>query len=362
MSTRFHRKQEILDWIKWNTRQASDLSEIVNLAPEIREKLMSVEDDNWVFYDNKTDTIKICDVELTHTSAYERAILIENLRAGDKLGLKATGDDLVVVNNMGSEVGNLSINDNFREAVKCNDFKNISVVATNVLPKSARGKGAKKAILNVTVEATFLPIDRTGTNCIFVVTEGDQIQGWHQKVDVIYSNMKLEDAKALFEIHNRANDEYNEEKTDVGYAGLDNLVDEINEARLKMRKEKTPGVNYSEITTNSYDFMSKVKVAIKENPGRYGNLLKYVDRDQIEYADFDVFYKNTAIDMVSYYWEDQVRCSQSEYEAVDFYHHLYTVVELFAGDKLPIDFEDEDVVSAFGTKEFVAFADMSYGC
>lgn len=367
MSTRYQRLQKILEWVKINTVNIDDLSEYEDrFSPEMLESLKNEEGHNWISYDEETRILKLSDIELAHTSSPERVKTIEELPEGSKLQLVVNDDVIVVTDCMGNEIGSdTEMSHNLVDVINNNDVEILSVVATKVIPKSMRGKGARKAIVEITAEIKLLPCDTTGTKCIFVKTEGDQVQGWHQKIDVIYSSMPVEDAKLLFMVWNRIKDEYNDENTDVGYAGLDNLVDEIIAARAKMRSEKNNEFGYDRLEDiedeEEYTFASYVENAIYED-SKYRNLLKYVSFEDMRYgASFENYYEPTILDVKTYYWEDQVRCTSKEYDKNDYFHR-YEVIELFEGDTLPVDFDDEDVVSIFGTGKFVAFADLSYGC
>ena len=371
MATRYQARKSIIDWIRLNTVYVNDLSEfntayvdessnLVNFSPKIRDTLKSMAESKWLSYDEETDIVKICDLALTHTSSSKRVSAIDELEAGTKLDLKVDGGEIIAIDSLGREIGDCSnISDVFAEALENGDIKVVSVVANKITEK-----GTKKPLVNVTIDIKLLPVDHSDAKCIFALTEGDQVQGWAQRIEVIYSNMPVDDAKLLFEIYNRRNDEYLGGNDDTSYAGLDNLADEITEARKKMRSEMKAGDNYSEFECDDNDFAQILSKAIKENSDKYGNLLKYtgyINPDNIRYVDFTDIYEKTILDKETYYWIDQVRCSFEEYEGLSF-NHFYSVAELFEGNTLPIDFKDEDVISTFGTKKFIAFADLSYGC
>lgn len=197
-------------------------------------------------------------------------------------------------------------------------------------------------------------------NSIFCFVGGDQINCWVQKIRVVCTSIPVSSAKLLFEIINRQDKQYLKETDTTGYAGLDNLQDEIDFMRDKMIKEENPSFKYGNVN-KEFDWLgSMVNYYIDSEPSRYGALREYIDEDN-ESDMFDELIENYIVDEKTYYWVEQSRVSEQEYdEYSDGYHHWYDVVELF--DELPVNFNDKDVVSIFNTNKAIAFLDLSYGC
>ena len=198
-------------------------------------------------------------------------------------------------------------------------------------------------------------------NCVVAFVGGDQTRTWIQELNVWYCSIPVEEAKLLFEIHNRMYDEYNDEKNDTSYLGLDNLEEEVILARKKMRENKEENVDYSEIAYNEEDKYSGYLKAIDKNPDRYECIKKYLIKDE-EFFDLKNIISNYIVKTESYYWLNQTHVSQDEYMENYDCNHWYEICELYEGSELPFDVSDEDIVSIFGFNKFVAFADMSYGC
>lgn len=370
MSTRYSRIKEIKDWVRWNTHTADELADVEGIAPEIRESLKSVEERNWLFYDERTRILKIKDVELVHTQSADRIACIEGIQKGMSLNYKTVGEDMIITSSRGSEVGNVPghVSSYVFPLIQNDDVESISIHAGEVIPRSMRGKGAKKAICNVEFEIRIKAIERSKTKAIVCLLGGDQINLWVQKLEVKYLDIPANDVKLMFEIYNRQLGEYDPEKNDVGYAGLDNLTDEITAARNKMRAEKIAGLDYSQFSSNGDAgyYLDSLKQIVKKETSRYGHLLKYFTSDQLMngYVPFKEAFDNHVLDEEMYYWVEQTRVNEEEYNAAagDWQHHYYEILEAFEGTSLPVDLKDPDVVSIFGTGKFIAFADLSYGC
>lgn len=183
-------------------------------------------------------------------------------------------------------------------------------------------------------------------------------------IKVLHCKMDLSQAKLIFELYNRSCDEYNPENNDLGYQGLDNLVDEVIVARAKMRSEMEPGVDYSGPSEDIEERIDFIQEQIKKNPKRYSSIKKYIENCADDYAIIECVFESDSIGEENYYWIDQAPVTEQEYNSETGwgFNHWYEVAELFEAGKLPFDLTDEDTVSIFGTNKFVAFADLSYGC
>lgn len=202
---------------------------------------------------------------------------------------------------------------------------------------------------------------------IICLLGGDQTRIWAQELSVIKSSITLKDAILLFEIYNRANDEYN--NNNFGYLGLDNLAEEVEYARKQMNDNRIDTYSYEQ-EYNADSFIEYMRIILEKEEERYGDLKKYLpesDCNEIFEGNFtfkDLLYKY-AISEEKYYWVDQCRVSKKDFEfstGLEF-NHWYEIAELYdPSEKLPFDFFDEEIVSIFGFKKFKAFGDLSYGC
>ena len=194
-------------------------------------------------------------------------------------------------------------------------------------------------------------------NCVVAFLGGDQTRTWIQELNVKYCSIPLEEAKLLFELYNRINDEYNPEYNDTSYLGLDNLEEEVVIARNKRRSECLPGLDYSKLEYHDHEeeFMQILDTE------RYQVIKKYVNKDDAYFNLKDII-DQYVVKQENYYWLDQTHVSQDVYMENYDCNHWYEICELYEGNELPFDVSEEDVVSIFGFNKFVAFADLSYGC
>lgn len=245
-----------------------------------------------------------------------------------------------------------------------------------LLPLSKRGGRARKAILYVTFDVKLNMPDYPEDGCTICFLGGDQVRCWAQKLEVLRCKMLREDAVLIFEIYNRMHDEYNPAENETFYCGLENLAEEVTAARAKMRREMIPGLVYGptgfdEIEgQDGYDgegsrFYRFAMYLIKTEPDRYGRIKEYIenvaDPEEDDWA-FQAIFRSDAYEEESFYWTDYARVSERDFNDYSGgYNHWYDVAELF-GAELPVDIYDPDVVTIFGTDDFLAFADLSYGC
>lgn len=368
--TRFGRIKEAISSVRAMSYHPGNMADMDNLAPEIREQMAKAEEHARQFdYDEKTRTITVRNIELTRTSSKERVARIERLRKGDQLRLKADEDETIytVVDKSGAEIGSLWVYAVMDPIIRNDDCEDIKITVDQVIPKSQRGKGAKKSVVKVTMKLKLKKADREGVKSVICFVGGDQTNTWYQKIDVVYSSLPVSVAERLFEIYNRNHKEYDPDSNDTGYIGLDNLADEVKEVRKKIRENMIHGLDYSVISDeDSYDeFPAVLSKAVKAEPDRYGILKEYYPGkiSVNNYASFRDFLEETALDEETYCWINETHVSNDEYEAsADGFNHWYDVVLLFKGNELPVDLNDEDVVSVFGTGKTVALADLSYGC
>ena len=199
-----------------------------------------------------------------------------------------------------------------------------------------------------------------GAGSLICVMGGDQARMWCQKVDVYECMIPLDEAKLLFEIYNRCNNEYLCD-SDYSYAGLDGLVEEKIAHREKMEASMKSGLSYEQIEMDPYEFNEVLSYAIDEEPKRYGSLKKYISKD-MEMCGFLELLIGYSVIRESHYWVDLCKTTQAEFDSFYGFNHWYEVVELFDAKKFSFNFNDEDTISIFGSDESIALADLSYGC
>lgn len=330
---------------------------------------------NMPFYEYDQSSNKMILLAEVQGTQYEgRNPRIENIKINDKVLVKREPNNkynnlnLSVLNDNNESLGNLSVD-------VCNVLsplldKKIAIIdsskAIYVEPLSKRSSKCKKSLLTIKLQIHFEELE-TGLNkgSIICILGGDQTRIWAQELSVIKCSIPLQEAKLLFEIYNRFNDEYNNENLD--YFGLDNLCDEVTYARERMKLEKLKDFSYEKIY-ESDNFLEYLKTIIQEEKNRYSTLEKYIPNEKFIEDDFyslkDIIYEY-ALDEKKYYWFEQCRVSKAEYEKYTGYgfNHWYEIAELYRADcNLPFDLNDEDIVSIFGFEKFEAFGDLSYGC
>lgn len=305
--------------------------------------------------------------EVVGTQFEGRNQRIERIRVGEKVELvrepqnTENGLNISVRNKDGQSLGNLSVSTCRLLAPLMDEHlvNKVSAVVCEVIPLSKRGGRAKKSILKLTIT-----IDLSGKiPCMVCRLAGDQVNIWAQQLIVNYCTMPTKHAKLLFELYNRSAGEYDkldQGENDTSYAGLDNLEEEIRAAREQMQQQRVEGQDYSSDPTGAYEsFGSYVLRMIGKEAARYGALRRYEIQ---EYDRLQDILSRYALGEKRYYWVDQTRIGEEEFNAYDGFNHWYEVMELYDGTKLPVDMNDEDVVSIFGCGKFAAFADLSYGC
>ena len=309
-------------------------------------------------------------LEVQGTGKEDRTERLEHVNRGDIMQLRrepSNPDDdrnIMVLDSAGASLGNLPSGaaDVISPLLDAGEATLIDAKVAYLEKKSQRSARARKAILFVSFQVKLRAVDLDrDAGCVVCFLGGDQTNTWVQELQVLYCQMPLEHAKLIFELYNRMHNEYDSESNDISYIGLDNLAEEVTAARTAMRAAMKSGLDYSSGTEEEYDSFGEYALAIlHKEGGRYDAIKPYLQRG----ADLKEISESDCIEQENYYWLDQTRRTKEQYdEGQDFgYYHWYDVAELFAGGRLPIDMTDEDVVSIFGTGEFVAFADLSYGC
>ena len=319
-------------------------------------------------------------VEVQGTQYEGRTDRIEYITQGQKIAVSRepeneyNSDNIAVLNKQGESLGNLSSNvcDALSPLLDSDLAEIKDAHVSFVTPLSKRRKNAKKAILYVELTVKLAETKLTEEEgSVVCLLGGDQVRTWEQKLEIVKTSIPFADAKALFELHNRYHEEYEriieEEETDYGYVGLDNLVEEIKEAKAKMKEEMDEDLDYS-VSLEEESFGEYIMEMAEEEPERYGHLTKYVDMMSVDdYFEnrLDHIFKRYEVECNTYYWLDQTRVTEKEWDAetMDGFNHWYDVAELYSPEKeLPFDLKDEDIVSIFGFGKFEAFADLSYGC
>ena len=306
-------------------------------------------------------------LEVVGTQFEGRAQRIEKIRKGEILHLvrepqnEKDDQNISVRNKNGESLGNLPTHANRLLAPVMDQqlAKKITAKVCEVVPLSKRGSRAKKAILKLEIT-----LELPGVVCSTVCKlGGDQVNIWAQHLTVHYCTLPTKQLKLLFEAYNRYNNEYeklDKGENDTSYAGLDNLEEEIRAARAKMLAERVAGLDYSKGNIGDNIWCGTYfQMLINSEPERYGSLKEY---HLPAYAGLEEIVQEFTLAEKHYYWLDQTRVTVEEFEELDGYNHWYEVMELYDGKELPVDLNDEDIVSIFGCGKFEAFADLSYGC
>lgn len=364
--TRYARLKEFYNWLRWQLPQKNNTFEdIEGLSDDIRSSLMNNnEREQTVFYDEKTRIVKMKQIELTHTQSSDRKAAIETLRVGSSLKLANLNENPVARTLTGTDVGNIPAYSALTELLGAGDAELISVTVEKVIPGRLRTDGGRKGIVEICIEARLKEVNHKNAKCIVCKLGGAQTNEWIQKLEVNYLDMEVETAKLIFEIYNRIINEYDDNKNNLDNVGLDNMADEMAEARHMMRQSKKPGLSYNQITVSeSYaGFIKYVLKAVRNEAGRYQNVLRNLDSSQFDYGYHNIFdlFEESTIDAKTYYWINQTRVSENEYEAIGSWHNDWCeVLELFEGNELPINLNDQEVVSIFNTGKMIAFANLS---
>lgn len=314
-------------------------------------------------YDVGTDTI-FAGETVVDTDSDHRPERIEELKVGEQVffvrepGNPQNSRNISVRNSRGESLGNLA-RERCTVAAPLIDSGYMTVISAKVaevVPSSQSGKGP---VLKLETRARFENL----IQCTLCKLSGNQVDTWVQELTVSRCTMPLIHVKAFFELHNRYNREYenmDRGNNDTSYAGLDHLEEEICVAREKMQSQRVPGLNYDAGETAAFDgFGDYVCSCIVTEPDRYGMLKVY---EISQFARLDEILEQYSIAEEKYYWVNHTRVSEEEYSEFQNYSHWYEVLELFDGKYLPVDLQDESVVSIFGCGSFKAFADLSYGC
>ena len=322
---------------------------------------------------NKKNNEIILRFEVQGTQYEGRSDRIEELKLNDKVKIvrekenKYNELNLAVSNEKNQSLGNVpSEICGVLSPLIDNSFLDIlDSRISYVEPLSKRGSRCKKALLYVELKLKLKNIDyKKGNSSIICLLGGDQTRCWVQKLQVIICDIPFEEAKKLFELHNRFHNEY--ENTELSYLGLDNLVDEVICSREKRNKEKQENLSYYR-DSDVDNFIGYILDMCKKEPNRYLRVKKYVK----DYYFDNKFYNlanillDHAIEEEDYYWIDQCRVSQQEWDRETFegFNHWYEIAELYnPEDKFPFDLSDEEIVSIFGFNKFEELADLSYGC
>lgn len=357
------------NFITWINDKASVLAlgDLPNLASFVYDAI----DKRTGFSFNERTNLAEISIEVVGTQYEGRSGRIENISVGDSVNLvrepenKYNTNNISVQNTVGQSLGNLpaDLANVLSPLLDGAEAKIKQAKVSFVEPLSKRSARAKKAILYVSFLVELEKVDFS-KGCTVCILGGDHSSEWFQKLRVLHCKMDVSQAKLIFELYNRSCDEYNPENNDLWYQGLDDLVDEVIEARDKMRSEMEPGVDYSGPSKDSDNQIDFFLEQIQKNPARYSSIQTYIENAADAYSMIEHIFENDAIGEEDYYWIDQKSVTKQEYDSKSDwgFSHWYEVAELFEAGDLPFDLTDEETISIFGTNEFVAFADLSYGC
>lgn len=379
-------KARFLSWLK----EKGDLQAVLTI-PNVADGIRSVIDAKEQFiYDNRSNSAKLC-VQVQGTQYEGRSPRIESIQKGNPLKLRREPDNafntnnIAVQNKVGQSLGNLpaDLANVLAPLLDRGEAELHNIQASFVEPLSKRSSKAKKALLYVTFTVKLKKTDYSKlAGCTLCLLGGDQGGGdslrrlqaltgnafhstWVQELQVLHCKMPVEQAKLIFELYNRYHREYDDENNETGYFGLDNLEEEVACAREKMRKEKLPGLSYDAPKDEKISMLDFAQEQIQKEPQRYGSVKAYFSDAEDSYHLLENIFKADSLGQETYYWLDQTPVTDAQYQEVaaqGCFNHWYDVAELFPAEGVPIDLNNEDVVSIFGTGKFLAFADLSYGC
>lgn len=381
-------KKLFLDWIEQKSGMQSILS-IPNISGNVRRV---VDEHEQYSYDSRISSAKLC-IQVQGTQYEGRGPRIESISKGDVLKLSRepnnphSSNTISVQNGAGQSLGNLpaELADLLSPLLDEGKAELHGIQADYVEPLSKRSSKVKKALLYVSFTVKLNKTDyRNRSGCIVCLLGGEQgcdflrkIQAfsgnydtimnslWVQKLRVLHCRMEVEQAKLVFELYNRYFNEYDENKNDDGYFGLDNLEDEVVVARKKMREMKKDELDYSGPKNAHISLIEFARTEIEKDRERYGSISNCFAVSKDERWSFQRIFEKDSIGDEIYYWVDQTPVSNTKFQEIEAqgaFGHWYDVAELFSPEGVPVDLEDEDVVSIFGTDKFLAFADLSYGC
>lgn len=378
-------KSRFLSWIE----EKGNLQSVLTI-PNLSDGIRSVIDDKEQYaYDDRTSSARLC-VQVQGTQYEGRSPRIESIRKGNPLKLRREPDNpfnannIAVQNKAGQSLGNLpaDLANLLAPLLDSGEAELHNIQAGFVEPLSKRSSKAKKALLYVAFTVKLKKTDYSKlagcTVCLLGGEQGSeflrkmqQFAGntphriWVQELQVLHCKMPVAQAKLIFELYNRYHREYDEENNETGYFGLDNLEEEVACAREKMRKEKQPGLSYDAPKDNDISLPDFIQAQIQKEPQRYGSVKAYfADAENTSHL-LETIFKADSLGQETYHWLDQTPVTDAEFQEVaaqGCFNHWYDVAELFPAEGLPVDLNDEDVVSIFGTGKFLAFADLSYGC
>lgn len=378
-------KQRFLSWVD----EKGELQSILAI-PNIADGVRGVVDTREQYaYDARSNSVKLC-VQVQGTQYEGRAPRIESIQKGNSLKLRRepenpySANNIAVLNKAGQSLGNLpaDLANLLSPLLDAGEAELHNIQASHVEPLSKRSSKAKKPLLYVSFTVKLKKADYSNSGCTVCLLGGDQGGGdslrrlqaltgsprhstWVQELRVLHCKMSAEEAKLIFELYNRYSREYDEDNNDTGYLGLDNLEEEVTCAREKMRKEKTPGLDYSAPQNRDTPLPDFIREQIRKEPQRYGSVKAYFEGLGKDANIPEAIFEKDSMGEEVYYWLDQTPVTKDQFQEVaaqGVFGHWYNVAELFPAGALPVDLEEEDTISIFGTGKFLAFADLSYGC
>lgn len=347
---------------KLRKKRKKELKQIRELE-RLEKKKKELEKENYIEINKEI-------YEISGTGFEDRSKSIEDIDLGDKLYLERDYNNeydkyaIEVKDEKGRLLGYIPRYENIKLArlIDNNILDRIDARVSYVLHKSKKGSRAKKADLKIEINYD-LDIKKIPSTTILVA--GDQQHVWCQHMKIMYTTIPTYEAKLLYEIYNLREGEYSLGENDTSYAGLDDLEIDIKRSRELINKARLEKKykNIDDFNGDNYScFVDFVEFMVKKYPERYSRLNNYIDFDKCE--EFRDIIEDNIIIEKNLYWEDETRISEEEWNSLtsDGYNHWYEICELFEDANIPIDLADENIVSIFGNKQFVSFADLSYGC
>lgn len=375
-----------------------------------------------VNYDEKTDRIYL-ELEIMGTRYEGRTERIEHIKKGDKIIVVRDKDNeysslnLDVFNENNESLGKISarVCEVISPLLDKNLLKIIDAKVSHVEPLSKRGPRCRKALLFVSlcleINAGLKSIESTNENSCIVCLIGEaQTKYLAQEIKVMKCEIPLEIAKKIFELHNRYHREYT--NNDFSYIDSKNIVEEVSNARKKMRAQMQDDLSYEQEISKK-EFRDYIEEMIEREAERYKGVKDYISyiikrdeeqkertyeeneisedyddemmgenyedliNDEVEVEEYrcpiylEEIFEEHAIKKETYYLLNQCRVSEIEWmtkledwaieEEIESDDYWYSVIELYNSEEsLPFDMKDNGIIRVFGLNKFEALADLSH--
>lgn len=341
-------------------------------------------------FDSVSETLVI-KTEVLGTQYDNRSDRIEDVRTGDDLDVKVVfepdnpfnASNFMVINKKGESLGCVSAEiADVCIPLLAQQYLSVKTVKVSfVEPISQRSARANKAILYVEITAQFNNVS-LGVNegCALCVIKGNQDENWAQHIEVITSMVPIHEAKLICELYNRytgvydeidavkakmsenANDSEEAGKKEyiTGEFSMDNLKEEINDGYARIDADRIAGADYSVgVKADSADFVDYVAKMCKNEPTRYGELVKFASSVSLKAEDRGILslFEAQKLYKKDYFWLDEAHVTREEW-GKEKCNEWNEVLEVYPVGAFPCNLEDEEIISMFGFNRFAAFVNI----